>query len=953
MNLINQISQDLSLRLPQKASLKALDSVLEDFSDLRSLSLSEIEAELSGHKSFEKFDTEFPSFGFHIATAVGKTRLMGAIIAYLHKTRGWRNFFILTKGSTVYEKTIDNFTVGHPKYALIGYTEMPPFELITGDDYERSIVADRLRGLPSLLGEEYINIFVFNVEKTFSQKTEQRRFHGGKSGKSEILGDSMANLITNLPDLVLLMDESHRYRAEASMKAINDLKPLLGLEFTATPLGKNIIYRYDLGQAIRDADTHLKDPSKPSGYIKIPIMLGRQNLHTSDEFERTQLQDGIARHRQKKTVVEVYCENNNLPLILPIVLVSTKDIKHAEEIREYIESEAFFGGEYAGKTIVTHSKTGDLRDDDIAGLMRLEDPTNDKEIVIHVNKLKEGWDVKNVYTIIPLRAAKSDILTEQTIGRGMRLPFGVQTGDEDLDTLEIAAHEHFAEIVSEAKSNANKYGGVPIRTKEIKAKDREETEKRTIIPLENSPFQIDIPKLTATYQDSGRLRDFDITPRRSFTEVTQTLVGTILGGTDQRTFDVPVYEMNEDPMRYLIRTVFDKADGITSNDAGDMKLVPELIRRYMEKINPDSSKWIGIVQTHALELLSDIVEQIDGNVVSETHISYEPTGETITWKTWSKSVPKNYIAPNYKNAPDDNCRKCLMDGYEKTIYPEAEFDSKQEKWLADILEREQKIDRWARVPTGQMPIFYAAGDYNPDFVADDGKTIFLLEVKSSAELTDETVKRKAKAAIAWCEAVSAVNEKKWEYKIIPHDSISQTDSFDGVLSRAFIYQKDLVEIIKSGEGSSLEFKSTLRWNVREKRLDKKMEEIILKSISAFNNGKGGKLLIGVDDDGEILGLYDDYKTLKESSKDNFELHLRNLINTAFGKEFAAIQLSIKFPVINDKEICEIDIKRGKNPLYCEVTDKNGGKSKKFYIRSGNSSQEMDIEETASYIKSRF
>lgn len=164
---------------------------------------------------------------------------------------------------------------------------------------------------------------------------------------------------------------------------------------------------------------------------------------------------------------------------------------------------------------------------------------------------------------------------------------------------------------------------------------------------------------------------------------------------------------------------------------------------------------------------------------------------------------------------------------------------------------------------------------------------------------------------------------------------------------------DLSEIIKSGEHSFVEFKSSLRWNVREERVDKKMEEIILKAISAFNNGDGGKLLIGVNDDGEILGLDDDYNTLKEGSRDNFELHLRNLVNTSFGKEFAATQLTIKFPEIDEKEICEIDIKQGKMPLYCEATDKNGGKTKKFYIRSGNSSQELDIQETASYIKSRF
>lgn len=164
---------------------------------------------------------------------------------------------------------------------------------------------------------------------------------------------------------------------------------------------------------------------------------------------------------------------------------------------------------------------------------------------------------------------------------------------------------------------------------------------------------------------------------------------------------------------------------------------------------------------------------------------------------------------------------------------------------------------------------------------------------------------------------------------------------------------DLGEIIQTGEHGFLEFKSTMRWNIRESRVDKKMEEIILKSIAAFNNSEGGKLLIGVADGGEILGLDDDYNTLKEGSKDHFELHLRNLANFAFGKEFPATQLEIKFPVIDEKEICEIDIKRGKKPLYCEITDKNGGKSKKFYIRSGNSSQELDIEETATFIKNRF
>ena len=164
---------------------------------------------------------------------------------------------------------------------------------------------------------------------------------------------------------------------------------------------------------------------------------------------------------------------------------------------------------------------------------------------------------------------------------------------------------------------------------------------------------------------------------------------------------------------------------------------------------------------------------------------------------------------------------------------------------------------------------------------------------------------------------------------------------------------DIEEVIESGEHGFLEFKSSMRWNVREARTDKKMEEIILKTISAFSNCEGGKLLIGVADNGEIIGLQDDYNTLKEANKDHFELHLQNLLNQTFGKEFAVTRVNINFPIIDENEICEIDIKAGTKPIFIEATDKNGNKEKKFYVRSGNSSQNLAIDEVASYIKERF
>jgi type III restriction enzyme len=77
----------------------------------------------------------------------------------------------------------------------------------------------------------------------------------------------------------------------------------------------------------------------------------------------------------------------------------------------------------------------------------VDEPT---EIVIHVNMLKEGWDVTNLYTIVPLRAANARTLIEQSIGRGLRLPYGKRTGVAAVDRLNIVAHDKFQEIIDEA-----------------------------------------------------------------------------------------------------------------------------------------------------------------------------------------------------------------------------------------------------------------------------------------------------------------------------------------------------------------------------------------------------------------------------------------------------------------------------------------------------------------------
>lgn len=167
---------------------------------------------------------------------------------------------------------------------------------------------------------------------------------------------------------------------------------------------------------------------------------------------------------------------------------------------------------------------------------------------------------------------------------------------------------------------------------------------------------------------------------------------------------------------------------------------------------------------------------------------------------------------------------------------------------------------------------------------------------------------------------------------------------------------DIVDIISEGEHDALEFKSSLRWDTKENCLNKDLEKVILKTVAAFNNsyGEGCTLLIGVDDDGNILGLENDFSTLNGEDSDAFELHLRNLLNSEFGTEFTARNIRIRFYEVSEKLVCSIDIAKGLKPLFVKFTDKSGVKTEKFFVRSGNMSQPMTSpSEITEYTSKRF
>ena len=447
---INSIANRLSLRIPQRDSLEILARLTEIIPLEKHCDLAkDLEVIASEYPPIEDFERDFPSLCFVLATGVGKTRLMGAFISYLHLSKGLKHFFVLAPNLTIYNKLIADFTPGSGKYIFQGISEfaMCPPEIITGDNYESG---RGIRGVDLLGHAEDVHINIFNISKINSE------VRGGKSPRikrlCEYIGESYFDYLSGLDDLVLLMDESHRYRASAGVKAINELKPILGLELTATPQiesGKkaipfqNVIYSYPLYKAMED------------GYVKEPAVATRENFnaknYTEDQLEQLKLEDGIRLHETVKTELKIYADNFDKPRVKPFMLVVAQDTTHAENIMELIKSDKFFEGRYKDRMITVHSAQGnEEKDETVERLLSVEDPNEPTEIVIHVNMLKEGWDVTNLYTIVPLRAANSRTLVEQSIGRGLRLPYGKRTGVRAVDRLTIVAHERFDEIISEA-----------------------------------------------------------------------------------------------------------------------------------------------------------------------------------------------------------------------------------------------------------------------------------------------------------------------------------------------------------------------------------------------------------------------------------------------------------------------------------------------------------------------
>lgn len=900
-----QISGGLSLRKPQVESLEVLRDVTELVKpepgiDLKD-ALSRIQSRFPSVKDFER---EFVSLCFALATGVGKTRLMGAFIAYLYEKYSLKNFFVLAPNLTIYQKLITDFTPNTAKYVFRGvsaFSHQAP-QIITGDDYEA--IAGGLWDQ-----KDHVKINIFNISKINSE------VRGGKSPRikrlSEYLGQSYFDYLAGLNDLVLLMDESHRYRASAGVRAINELRPVLGLELTATPFVEtskgpvpfqNVIFDYALGQAMAD------------GFVKEPAVVTRKNFSSvgmsADEVELLKLEDGVRLHESVKVELETYARETGQPIVKPFLLVIARDTTHARQLYDRIEAETFFKGQYRGKVIqVDSSKTGAEEDAMVQRLLKVEHREEPTEIVIHVNMLKEGWDVTNLYTIVPLRAANARILIEQSIGRGLRLPYGRRVGVEAVDRLNIVAHDRFQEILDEAKRSDS-----PIQMKTIvldpegpnvqketvvsrpeveEALGIDASKEKPIAPSASSselslqsatvsegagtpslprvvPSPVEVAIAKATYD---AMREFSRDPLAvpdttalARPEIQARIIAAVQRKVDGGQLTLPGVNSTvnmEKLVAGVTQLVIDKTISIPRIQVvprGDLKSGYHPFKLDLQALHyqaPSEALWIQHLRTGKASTLdpmsggteeprlenyivrglmdfdqidyettSDLLYDLAGQVVRHLR-SYLDESDVIKvlrvkqseiarlvfaqmqahyWEDaggWDVKVSRGFVELktcaysatagepplDFRQAPAEksNMVRYLFGGFQRCLYSVQKFHSDSERRMAVILERDAQ--KWFKPAKDQFQILYKDGpdprEYQPDFVAETGKAIYMLEIKARNELDSPIVIAKRDSAVRWCQLASdyakTIGGKMWRYAIIPHDVITENMTLEGLV----------------------------------------------------------------------------------------------------------------------------------------------------------------------------
>jgi type III restriction enzyme len=714
--------------------------------DLRQPNREALESIVFETAQHYEIDREPPPFEAVVesATGVGKTYILASAIEYFAGD-GVRNFAVITPGRTILDKTVANFTPGHAK-SLLGGMEVRPI-VITSENFATAAMRAAMDDTAQ------VKLFIFTVQALIRPQSKTgRKTHKFQEG----LGEAFYGHLQEVPDLVVFADEHHTYYGPAFSTAVRDLRPRVLIGLTATPDKRTpldqIIYRYPLAAAIADK------------LVKTPVLVGRRDDRSDTQ---TKLLDGIRLLELKDLAIARWCSETGAKPVNPVMLVIAPTIAEATEIEAIVADPGFAGGRYADKVLTVHS---DVPDEALAELAKVEEADSPHRIVISVGMLKEGWDVKNVYIIASMRASVSTILTEQTLGRGLRLPYGHYTGIEILDTLEVLGHERYEDLLKKAGVLNQQF--IDRRTRAVL---RQNAQGQWLSTTETTLVAAPITETE------------DITPGTSPAEVPPYAGTTVIRSVEDHThlaeqqvaklqvqlaprtvLRVPQLKMTAVKSEFSLADITDlnpfkrRGESIATGPIGNLRRVT-LSARIVE--GPDGLRRTELVTARAVDrvespaslfplddLRRQLIVQLLGAAVVPARANQRrpasqivdkflegmgPQAETILSSYMDRAAGvllqlvtdehrKFASKPSYGQvveltqlgATRIGRPETLQDrfgafkkgagyeGYKKSLYAQDWFDSSPERDVANILEDEDTITSWVRLQLGDLPILW-------------------------------------------------------------------------------------------------------------------------------------------------------------------------------------------------------------------------------------------------------
>ena len=765
-----QVKGAMSLRTPQLEALEKFHQTIDKAElPLKEMTAEDIVTLFKNDNPNWDFEHDATEFTIHMATGVGKTRLIGALIAYLYLSKESHNFMIISSRTEIIRKFITVCT-GQKDYLFVDQSLVDYPTVFNSESSVRDYTQ-------SGMFDSGPRIWVISPQ-SLTANNARMKFKGQFDKCSPV------EYIQGLDDLVIFFDESHHLGLDSEQDSVwrtelQALKPkmIIGTTASISENQNNIMYSYDLKRCLNE---HL--------YTKFVRMLPdkKSDVISDEEYDHVTLRFALQRLETKQKYLDDYCRVNGIDQkVKATMLVACEDKKHAEATTKWLQNYL----ENKNAVLLVHS--GLNENEFVPKLKSIEDPNSLVKVVVNVMMLNEGWDVSNIYVIAPLRSMASTTLVTQIMGRGLRLPFGHQVGDEEVDTLDVLCfgHETMQDIVTKLTQQgfgANNRRGITVTPPVDPNKpDTDFVQKKKIfLNVVDEEKVLCIPQYKMNKAPLP-LDDISVPPLKPqdvhyflINELTIKRLGTSV-------------EFDREEFISMVTTDVIKQCTYLKFRSHFMK-VKNLVMRFLQasKFTEDT------IKLDPARVIAHVKDNLD-KLSKQQPVSYERMAEDlmIDLTKIGINVPETYEQPfPCTISADDWVSKIHkgvpFGGWQRCSYEAVPFDTPNEYRIARVIDMSDGVKSWFRNLPGIITLLTPAGNYSPDFAIFlnlDDKNI-LLELKDDDRFggEDQDATIKANAAREWCKAQTVASGKPWEYWLLLDSDAKYCETFDDISDSAEI-----------------------------------------------------------------------------------------------------------------------------------------------------------------------